>query len=60
MRKPYIRWDGFRVKHRGEDNGSSEFVSFGWLCGRDSNSDTDTRVQIFRVANYGYTFKVCP
>jgi len=58
--KPYIRWDGFRVKHRGEEQGSGQFVSFGWLCSRDRNCDTDVRVQIFHDANRGYTYKVCP
>ena len=58
--KQYVRWNGFRVKHRGEDQGSGQFVSFGWLCGRDSNSDADVRVQIFHTAGIGYTYKVCP
>lgn len=58
--KPYLRWDGYRVKHHGEEQGAGKFVSFGWLCGRDSNSDSDVHVRIFHVAGIGYTYTVCP
>ncbi|MER2511976.1 MAG: hypothetical protein ABTQ25_06100 [Nitrosomonas ureae] len=55
--KAYIRWDGYRVKHKGKYRGNGNFVSFDWLCGRDSNSDTDIRVSIFHSPNIGYTYK---
>lgn len=55
--KPYLRWDGYRVKHVGEASPDAQFVSFGKLCGRNSNSDSDRPVQVMFEPGRGYTYK---
>lgn len=57
MSKSYVRWDGFRVAHQGENQGEGRYVSLGWLCSKTESSDTDPQVQIFHEPGKGYTFK---
>lgn len=59
MSTPYLRWDGYRVKHQGEAS-QGRFVAFGWLCAKDRNQDSDRKVRIFFEPGKGYTYQVMP
>lgn len=56
----YVRYDGFRVKHHGIAEQGDIFVSHGWLCHKDCNTDGDCRVIIYHRAGVGYTYEEMP
>jgi len=53
----YVRWGGFRVKHQGQYAGEGRYVDWGWLCGKNSNTEQDVRVMIYHVPQVGYVYK---
>lgn len=55
--REYLRHDGYRVKSQGQHNGVGLFISYGWLCYKDRNTDNDPRVAIYFVKGVGYFHK---
>lgn len=55
--RQWLRYDGYRVKSQGRSNGVGVFISYGWLCHKDRNSDSDPRVAIYFISGVGYFYK---
>lgn len=53
----YLRFNGYRVINKGKYIEGGEFISYGYICSKTTNKETDKHVSVYFIPDEGYFYK---